>query len=121
MFNLKYNNQDKPVEIEGYTCSTALISIMGQNLEENTSGFKIFNMQGEVLENCSEYKYRWDVLEDNPNKIFYTNIESYIQAELLPNDNSAVVEPLNNEALTECVADLMYELSLVQLGMMGGE
>ena len=28
-------------------------------------------------------------------------------------------EPLTNEELTECVADLMYEASLIQLGIGG--
>lgn len=117
MLKLRYNNHTDIVEIEGYMCSDNLASISGKNIEENTSGYIIYNEQGEVVADCSEYKYRWDVLENDPGRIFYTNIEGYVQTEPLPRDDSVIAEPLNNEALTECVADLMYEVSLMQLGM----
>lgn len=117
MLKLRYNNHADIVEIEGYMCSDNLASISGKNIEENTSGYIIYGEQDEVVADCSGYKYRWDVLENDPNRIFYTNIEGYVQTEPLPKDDAIVAEPLNNEALTECVADLMYEVSLMQLGM----
>lgn len=117
MLKIKYNNREDFIEIEGYMCSDNLASISGKNIEENTSGYIIYNEQDEVVTDCSEYKYRWDVLENDPDRIFYTNIEGYVQTEPLPKDDSVIAESLNNEALTECVADLMYEVSLMQLGM----
>lgn len=114
---IKYNDHEEYINIDGYGISNNIACLSGKNLEENTSGYIIYNEQGEVVADCSEYKYRWDVLENDPGRIFYTNIEGYVQTEPLSKDDSVIAEPLNNEALTECVADLMYEVSLMQLGM----
>ena len=124
-YKIKYNDQNTYIDISGYMISNDLISLSYPNADVNASGFAIY--QGdEVIMDCPDFKYRWDVLEDNPNRIYYTNKEGYIQEKAFNHafNHENIVEdanPLNNEELTECVADLMYEVSLAQLGMMGGE
>lgn len=120
-YKVKYNDQDKFIDINGHIISGNLIALSYPNVEADTSGFIIY--QGdETIMDCSDFKYRWDVLEDNPNKIYYTNTEGYVQEKAFNHENMIEdVDPLNNEELTECVADLMYEMSLTQLGMTGGE
>lgn len=118
---IRYNNQDQNITIDGYMIAGDIVCLSGKNMETNESGFILYE-ETKVLLDCSEYKYRWDVLEDNPNRIYYTNTEGNVQTVSLPEiDDIDIVEPLSNEALTECVADLMYEVGLMQLGMMGGE
>ncbi|MDE7131255.1 MAG: hypothetical protein K2O65_05605 [Lachnospiraceae bacterium] len=121
MLKVKFIDQNDFVTIDGYMLTRTIVSLAFQDAEEskeNNNGFIIYNEQGEEIVDCSEYKYRWDKFENDPFKIFYTNVEGNVQTEPFP--KGEVAEPLSNEALTECVADLMYEVSLMQLGM-GGE
>lgn len=120
-YKIRYNGQDTYIDIRGYMISNDLISLTYPNVETNTSGFIIYQ-DDEIIADCSEFKYRWDVLENNPNQIYYTNDPDNVQEKAFNHENMVEdIDPLNNEELTECVADLMYEMSLAQLGMTGGE
>lgn len=106
-------------DIHGYTISKKLVSLHYQNPIENVSGFIICNEAGDVIKDCSDFKYRWDVIDQKENVIYYTNDPDYRQTEpwhelkTIPEQE----EPLTNEELTEVVADLMYEVSAAQLGL----
>lgn len=120
-YKIKYNDQDTYIDIKGYMISSNLVSLTYPNAEVNTSGFIIYQ-DDEIIADCSEFKYRWDVLEDNPDKIYYTNSADNVQEKAFSHENIVEdIDPMTNEELTECVADLMYEVSLAQLGMTGGE
>ncbi len=120
-YKIKYSNQDTYIDIRGYMISDNLVSLSYPNADINTSGFVIY--QGnEIIMDCSDFKYRWDILEDDSNKIYYTNDPENVQKKAFNHENMVEdIDPLSNEELTECVADLMYEMSLAQLGMTGGE
>lgn len=121
LYKIRYNDQDVYIDIRGYMISNDLVSLSYPNVEANISGFIIYQ-DDEIIADCSEFKYRWDVLENNPNQIYYTNDPDNVQEKAFNHENMVEdIDPLNNEELTECVADLMYEMSLAQLGMTGGE
>ncbi len=120
-YKVKYNNANDFVNLDGYGIQDHIISLYYPNITENLSGFVLYNPDGTILKDCSEYRYRYDVLEDNPNAIYYTDLEDIVQTEKWQynSDEQIEEEPLTNAELTECVADLMYETSLMQLGMEG--
>ena len=120
-YKVQYNNSEELIELDGYGIQGNVVSLFYPNIQENLSGFAIYDPEGNVLKVCSEFKYRYDVLEDNPNAIYYTNLEEMVQTEKwnISDSDQVEAEPLTNEELTECVADLLYETSLMQLGMEG--
>ncbi|MDE7252115.1 MAG: hypothetical protein K2O32_04155 [Acetatifactor sp.] len=122
-FKVKYNNSKGLIELDGYGIQGNIVSLFYPNIQENISGFVIYDPDGNVYKDCSEYKYRYDVLEDNPNAIYYTDLENMVQTEKwnYGNDDQVEidVEPLTNEEVTACIATLMYETSLMKLGMEG--
>ncbi|MCM1218044.1 MAG: hypothetical protein NC548_26460 [Lachnospiraceae bacterium] len=117
-YRVKYNDQNTCIDIKGYMVSGGLVCLSYPAAEENSSGFVIYDAEGGVIADCTDFKYRWDVLEDNPDKIYYTDQENNVQEKKFGNGDMAEdTDPLNNEELTECVADLMYQISLNQLGL----
>lgn len=113
-----FTDSSEVVEVYGYSITENLVSICYNNPEENLSGFLIYEDRHLVFDG-SGFTYRWDVVDQKPNEIFYTNDPNYRQTEPWP-DLSNVLEkeePLNNEELTEAVADLMYEVSAAKLGL----
>lgn len=104
-------------DISGYSISDGVVSLHYEELKENLSGFRIIRADGEVIFDGSEYRHRWDVVDQKKNVIYYTNDPNYRQTEPW-NDLSNIpehAEPLTNEELTEAVADLMYDVSAAQL------
>lgn len=104
---------------DGYSIGINRVSLHIENPEENLSGFIIYDGDGNILHDCSDFIYRWDVVDQKENAIYYTNDPDYRQTEPWPDlsNISEQAEPLSNEELTEAVADLMYEVSMVQLGL----
>lgn len=115
---LKFNNSNKLITINGYSTLKNVIALYYVDPVENLSGFQICE-NNSVIVDAPEFKYRWDVLDHKSNAIYYTNDSNYKQTEPWPDmsDVPEPVEPLSNEELTECIAELMYESSLRQLGL----
>lgn len=112
-----YNDGEKKT-LNSYMLNPDLISLSYPNIEENLSGFSIYDGNDNLIMDCSDFIYRWDVLEDSNNKIYYTNSPDNVQTRKFnTDDQEEEVEPLNNGELTEAVADLIYELSVTQLGL----
>lgn len=105
-------------ELNGYSIGENLVSLHYDNPTENLSGFCIYEGENKVFDG-SGFTYRWDVVEQKTNEIYYTNNPDYRQTEPFPDLSNVQeqAEPLNNEELTEAVADLMYEVSMMQLGL----
>ncbi len=101
--------------------------VRGENLPtDNASGFKLF--QGKkMIEDFSGYKKKYNVLTKAQDVIFLTDREDSAETEndrvdkymYVPatEDIHEDIDPLTNEELTECVADLMYEMSAATLGI----
>lgn len=118
IFYLKYKDKEEIIRLTGYSISYNVILLKHPNVEENLSGFLIYSQDGTLVKDCSDFIYRWDVLEDNNNKIYYTNSPDNVQTmKFNTDDQEEEVEPLNNRELTEAVADIIYELSVTQLGL----
>lgn len=121
-YRIKYNDSDNLIELSGLGEQEHIVVLYYPTVSVNLNGFIIYNPDGTIYKDCSEYKYRYDILEDKLNVIYYTDLEDMVQTEKWHLSNSDYVmeeEPLTNAELTECVADLMYETSLMQLGMEG--
>jgi hypothetical protein len=82
-------------------------------------GFRILRDDDTVLKDCENFIYKWNIYTDYEDGIVLTS--SKTDRERKPVENAdepvEVVDPLNNDDLTECVADLMYELSCNELGL----
>lgn len=118
--------------ISGYSLSGNIIKITYDTTSSkpaaNSSGFKIYNEQnGEIIDG-STYIYRWDVLNaENPTQpwtIAYTdspdlkqNVPYPTQEEMERETENISDDPLTNEELTEAIADLICEVSLMQLNI----
>lgn len=113
-----FTDPDEAVEIRGYSITEKLVSIHYDNPVENLSGFCIYEGENLVFDG-SAFTYRWDVVDQRQNEIFYTNDPDYRQTEPFPDLSELPdqAEPLSNEELTEVVADLMYEVSMMKLGL----
>lgn len=108
-------------DILGYCIGKNIVEIhyKYKDPKENLSGFIICDEAGDIIKDCSDFIYRWDIVDQRPDRIYYTNDPDYCQTEPFPDlsDIQEQAEPLTNEELTEAVADLMYEVSMMQLGM----
>lgn len=122
-YKVKYNGNNELIVLNGYGIQEHIITLYYSDVTENLDGFILYDSEGNVFKDCSDYKYRYDILENDPKSILYTDLEGFVQTEKLNNNYSNIVneEPLTNQELTECLADLMYEMSLTQLGITGGE
>ena len=118
-YKLKYHGDDTLIELNGYGIQEHIIALHYPNVAENLDGFIIYNPDDTILKDCSNYKYRYDILENDSKSIYYTDLSDMVQSEKWNRDYNDTIdeEPLTNEELTECVADLMYEASLIQLGI----
>lgn len=120
-YKIKYSDSSQMIELNGYGIQDHIVALFYPDIAVNLNGFVLYDPEGNVLKDCSAYRYRYDVLEDNPNAIYYTDLEEVVQTEKWNHSDNTQIEeePLTNEELTECVADLLYETSLMKLGMEG--
>lgn len=118
-YKVRYNGADEVMELNGVGIQDHFVSLHGQDIAVNLSGFVLYAPDGTVFRDCSGFRYRYDILEDNPDAVYYTDREDMIQTEKWNVSGGGQVEeePLTNEELTECVAELMYETSLMRLGI----
>ncbi len=124
---IKFNDQEECYEISVCRQIGNFIMVRGENLPtDNASGFKLF--QGKkMIEDFSGYKKKYNVLTKAQDVIFLTDREDSAETEndrvdkymYVPatEDIHEDIDPLTNEELTECVADLMYEMSAATLGI----
>ncbi len=123
---IKFNDSDRIYNITTFRqIGGNIIILKGAELpEENTSGFKVIDGD-RVIADYSAYTTKYNVstqtegmlmlstgiveTEDKPAGIYaYTP---------KPEEIVEDVDPLTNEELTEAVADLMYEVSMMSLGL----
>lgn len=126
--DIKFNDSGKAYKITSYRITNQNLAIVkGDNLPQgNNSGFQLLQ-DGRIIVDCSDYTVKYNVLTEIENVLMYSKSEDYIETEdnpahrycntPKPEDFNEDVDPLTNEELTECVADLMYESSLRQLGI----
>lgn len=126
---LKFNDSEEAYEISSYRIMNQnLVILKGENLPQGkTSGFKLLRDDGMVDVDCSDFTTKYNVLTNFENVLMYSNNENIVETEDNPacqyctsprqEDIREDVDPLTNEELTACVAELMYESSLRQLGL----
>ena len=125
---IKFNGSEEIFEIKSIqNIKKTLVIIKGINLPENNmNGFQFIINEEE--KDYSDYKYIFNVITKFENVIMLSNNEEFIETEDNPagryycepdpNEVQEIIEdPLTNEELTEAVANLMYEISILQLGM----
>lgn len=113
-----FKNSDEPIELNGYSISEDIITLMYDNPKENLSGFSLYENDGKTLvRNCDDFVYRWDTSYHVEGQITYTNSENNTQPDTDPDSTVEYISPITNEELTSCVGDLLYETSLMKLGM----
>lgn len=76
---IKYLNKEEYIQINMYMISEDMIFLSYPNIEENLSGFIMYDDNDKIMRDCSDFIYRWNVLDDNPDRIYYTNIPDYVQ------------------------------------------
>lgn len=126
---LKFNDTEEMYEITSYRIINQNLAVLkGENLPQGKScGFKLLRDDGSVSIDCSDYTVKFNVLTEIENVLMFSNSKDNIETEdnpagrychtPKPEEIKEDVDPLTNEELTECVADLMYESSLRQLGL----
>lgn len=128
---IKYKNGEIRF-LEGYSISHNIITL---HYDQNGSipitsdkGFQIYDANDNLIIDGTDYIYRWDTLnEKNPTQPFtvayatHSNFKQkypyMTQDEAEQEAKNIPVEPLTNEELTSTIAELLYETSLMQLGM----
>lgn len=117
-YKIKFQNEEMYRDLRGYMVSTDIVGLSYPDAKENLSGFVIYDSDGQVAADCSDYIFRWDVLEANPDRIYYTNSADNVQTKKFDTENQIEeADPLTNEELTEAIADLMCEVSMMQLNI----
>lgn len=126
---IKYKDSDEYFSLDGYSISMDIVKVlMSDNIPFKHCGFILYGTNGEILKDCSDFIYRWDILnEENPirpNVMVFTNnsdlkqeIPFLTQEEIEEAAEDAPTDPLTNEELTEAIADLICEVSLMQLNI----
>lgn len=122
---IQFNDHDQIYIITSLRHRGDIVILKGKDIPvENTSGFKMLDSDC-VVEDFSEYKTKYNVItqaegvlmlstgvvetEDNPAGVYaYTPKQEEIVED---------VEPLSNEELTECVADLLEDVCMIRLGL----
>lgn len=119
MVYLDHPNDKIPVK--GYMyCPPDRVCLYAEAIEENLSGFQVYERDYLIFDG-SDYIHRWDVVEQRPGEIWYTSNPDNKQEEPFPIYSGEVeeeqVEPLTNDELTECVAELMCQIDMMKLGL----
>lgn len=116
---VKFNNSENFIILNGLAVGRNKVTLAGDGIGENLSGFVLYNDdETTVVRDCSDFVYRWDIYNENTEQITFTNSETDRQSEQVETEMpKEIVDPLSNEELTETVADLMYEVSVAQLGL----
>lgn len=95
---LKYNDSDENYAINSFSKRGNVVTVRGDSLPENTSGFKII-LNGKVIEDCSDFITRYDTLGNLPG-IAYSNDDS------TETEENPLVREMSEEAILAALADL---------------
>lgn len=102
MYKIKFLNQDEYIDLKGFMMvKNNRIALFYSNVEENLSGFIIYDQNNNICMDCSDYIYRWDVLENNSDKIYYTNDPDNIQTKPFPVIDKSKSEPFLDHDMVE--------------------
>lgn len=122
----KFKNQETFIKLSSYSIynHTPLVFIASSEHDLKSdpnifAGFQLYKDDEETMVgDYSDYIYQWNIHQECENGIYLTNDADFHDIEPDPNFKPVEhVRPLSNEELTECVADLMYEVSCMQLGL----
>lgn len=118
---IKFNDKDDSgvfIPLSSYLLEPHRVTLGYKDITENLNGFILYEDDEEtVVRDCSNFIYRWDVFYHFGNTITYTDLEKERQANINPGEGIAYESPINIGELTNCVADLMFENSLMKLGL----
>lgn len=126
---IKYKNADEIICLNGYSVSENMIKVIfTEPYPFKNCGFDLYDTNGSLVKDCSDFIYRWDILNaDNttqPNTIVFTDnmdlqqtMPFWAKEEIDKEVANTPDEPLTNEELTEAIADLICEVSLMQLNI----
>lgn len=79
MIYIKYKNKNEAIRLLSCSIGEKMVFVSHPNQEENLNGFILYDDDGNTVKDCSDFVYRWDVLENDQNKIYYTNDPNYKQ------------------------------------------
>lgn len=116
---VKFNDEDIFRRVISYGINPFLINLFGPEIIEDFSGFKLYKDDKETVEkDCSEYIYKWNIYTEYPDGgCIYTNDQNLKEPDPKTVVMEETVDPLNDSQLTEVVADLMYEVDMIKLGI----
>ena len=123
---IQFNDHDQIYTVTSFRNRGDIVILKGEDIPtENTSGFKLLDGD-RVAEDYSEYKTKYNVITREEGVLMLSTGAVETEDNLAgiyihmpePEEEEIVEEaPLTNEELTEAVADLMYEVSMMQLGL----
>lgn len=121
MLSFKYQNEEKKYLISFNTINQNVVQIIGDFPIKNSG----FMLSREDREDNWDYSAYTTVYREIDGGVQFSNDGSiYVEPEPMPDIELPDFTPdaqesyiLTNAELTECVADLMYEVSCLQLGL----
>lgn len=123
MEDMYIKTKTKHIPIRGYNIAYSgpgiIVAVSCDNPEDVSGGFLIYSDKTLIFDG-TKCIYRWDVLDHKPNIIYYTNDPKCKQEKpfpTIPTEVEEQVDSLTNEELTNCVADLMYQIDKMKLGL----
>lgn len=116
---VKFNNSDAFVQLTSYGIRQHLVQLFAPNLVWDLGGFMIYeDDEKTVVFDGTDYIYQWNVITEWENGVALTDSKTWRETPPDPNDVPIeVVDPLSIDELTDLVGELMFELSLIQLGL----
>ena len=112
---IKFKDSDECISLNVYLVDTYRVTVGYEDISENLSGFILYeDDEKTVIKDCSDFIYRWDIYYPTEGMIVYTNSEIDRQDDVDPNTGSMYESPIGIEDLISCVADLMFENSLMK-------
>lgn len=123
MLSLNYINEKETYSVSFKTVNQNVVQVTG-DFPVKTSGFTLAREGKEEV--LGDYSYYTTVYREVDSGAQFSNDGSvWVEPEPLPDIESPDFNPddipesyiLTNAELTECVADLMYEVSCLQLGL----
>lgn len=116
---VKFNNSENFIHIRRCSVTQNTVKLIDENLVWDLGGFKLYDDKKKLIRDCSDYNYKWNIHTEYQYGVILTNSETDREREINPNDPEPieVIDPLSAEELTSCVADLLYETSLMKLGL----